>query len=251
MKLIKQMAFKTNVERMNLLTNYLDVNDVKYTVQYVNDEEGNIIIDYVTGKDFLLIVAHYDVIEGSSGANDNASGILVVLELIKKRIVRSVSCRIVFTTMEEQGGKGIEKYIQEYGTQNIYCAINLDSCGWGKYVVLCNRGKRQVIKAQKKVRFSNFMPYGDDAILEDYGVDVISVSTMDNTSYYCFSEIGVFECNGLDVSKELIEEYNKLHIFDTMHCGEKDCIEIVSKQNIRRVTSVILKLLKNYRSILS
>lgn len=244
MKLIKQMAFKTNVERMKLLIEYLDKNDVKYSVQHINSEEGNIIIDFVTKEKYILILAHYDAYEGSSGANDNASGVLAVLQLLEKKIMRKTSCRILFTAMEEKGGKGIEKYIKQFGHHNIYYAINIDSCGWGEHVVLCNRRKGPVFNGIKNSCYSDYLPYGDDAILEDYGINVISISTMDSNAYCCFKEIGYCEYNGLDVSQEIIEKYKNLNIFDTMHCGKNDCIEIVSEQNIRKVVQVVSQLLK-------
>lgn len=95
----------------------------------------------ITDRRVLLICAHYDSImedinnpDGRSpGANDNASGVSVVLELARilfnTKLVDSV--QFVFFSGEEQGLWGSKKYAEEIKQNNVnlHRIINLDMVG--------------------------------------------------------------------------------------------------------------------------
>lgn len=65
----------------------------------------NIIIDFspCLQEKRLLFSAHYDAFRGSPGANDNASGVAVLLGLCHKLRHRRIPVRIVFFDREERG----------------------------------------------------------------------------------------------------------------------------------------------------
>jgi Zn-dependent M28 family amino/carboxypeptidase len=92
-------------------------------------------------KRLVIVCAHYDCIAGESddtytaapGANDNASGVSVILEIA--RIVFNIdledSIQFVFFSGEEQGFWGSESYAR-YANENdvnLYRLINLDMVG--------------------------------------------------------------------------------------------------------------------------
>lgn len=63
----------------------------------------NIIVDLPPGKGAsrLLLTAHYDVVEGTPAANDNASGVAVLLGLCQEMVSPPIPLRIVFFDREE------------------------------------------------------------------------------------------------------------------------------------------------------
>ena len=100
----------------------------------------NIIVDFMSGSAVKrpLFSAHYDVTQGSPGANDNASGVSVLLGLCAtlKRTPRPV--RIVFFDREEAwfrtpflrlGLLGSLYYIWKTGVKDVAFMCNLEFCG--------------------------------------------------------------------------------------------------------------------------
>lgn len=90
----------------------------------------NLILDIpgrVRPAEWVLATAHYDAWFG--GANDDASGVAVVLAsalpLLNAKLDRSV--RLVFFDGEELGMVGAGRYVAEYGTEGVTCVLNADS----------------------------------------------------------------------------------------------------------------------------
>src|SRR5208283_4405448 len=63
----------------------------------------NIIVDFSPGFENkrLIISAHYDVVKGSPGANDNASGVSVLLGLCQELRAIKAPVKIIFFDREE------------------------------------------------------------------------------------------------------------------------------------------------------
>ena len=102
----------------------------------------NIIIDFSTEPDAkqILFTAHYDVVKGSPGANDNASGVAVLLGLCHELRYQKVRVKIVFFDREEAwfrtpvirlGLLGSLFYVLKNNMQNISAVFNLEFCGSG------------------------------------------------------------------------------------------------------------------------
>lgn len=123
----------------------------------------NIIIDFSPGSEEkrLLFSAHYDVVKGSPGANDNASGVSVLLGLCHKLKHARVPVRIVFFDREEAwlrtpilslGLLGSLYYVWKANTQTIAAVYNLEFCGAGDYLGIWPiRGKETNLPAFKQV----------------------------------------------------------------------------------------------------
>ena len=86
-----QLEKKSNIERRVIIEEFLKFNKIAYTTQEVHnqntDEIGyNIILNTGIGQgraQKILIVAHHDIVANAGGANDNSSGVSVLLELAK------------------------------------------------------------------------------------------------------------------------------------------------------------------------
>lgn len=102
----------------------------------------NIIVDFNTnpGSKRLLLSAHYDVVSGSPGANDNASGVAVLLGLCQYLKEEPAPVRIVFFDREESwlripvlhlGLLGSLYYVIKTNLHNVSAVYNLELVGRG------------------------------------------------------------------------------------------------------------------------
>lgn len=100
-------------------------NPVEETYVYDGRTYTNIIVE-ITGKssfgsEIVIVGAHYDTVEGTVGANDNASGVAGILELYrllsKHRFRRTV--RFVAFTLEEP---------PVFGTDSMGSAVHAERC---------------------------------------------------------------------------------------------------------------------------
>jgi hypothetical protein len=84
----------------------------------------------------IIISAHYDTVKDSLGANDDGSGVAVVLAIAKilsNYSFRQNICFIAFSG-EEVGTYGSFTYARDayFKKENIYAVLNLDIVGWAE-----------------------------------------------------------------------------------------------------------------------
>jgi len=103
----------------------------------------NIIVDFSPDPEAkrLLFSAHYDTAKGSPGANDNASGVAVLLGLCHELRHIEAPIRVIFFDREEAwlrtpilrlGLLGSLYYVWKTSLQNIAAVYNLEFCGLGE-----------------------------------------------------------------------------------------------------------------------
>jgi len=85
-----------------------------------------------TGKT-IIVGAHFDTVDNSPGANDNASGTAVVLAVA--RFLADVPCRnspvtIVFFDQEELGLFGSRRYAQQLPPDSVSAVHTIDQVAW-------------------------------------------------------------------------------------------------------------------------
>ena len=85
---VRLISKVNKVERRESLIKILKKNDLKHKIQHEklrNHFVDNIIVTLNSEIKLpkLVIGAHYDNIEGSCGANDNASGVSILIEVAK------------------------------------------------------------------------------------------------------------------------------------------------------------------------
>lgn len=107
----------------------------------------NIIVDFCKEPDSskILFSAHYDKVQGSPGANDDASGVSVLLGLCRELVRTRFPVRIVFFDREEAwfrtpilklGLLGSLYYVFKEKREGIEEVYNLEFCGRGDVVTL-------------------------------------------------------------------------------------------------------------------
>src|SRR3990172_3363184 len=124
---------------------------------------SNIAVDLPPGPGArrLLFSAHYDAVRGSPGANDNASGVAVLLGLCHKLKDGRFPIRAVFFDREEAwlrtpllraGLLGSFHYVWKNGLREVAAVYNLEFCGMGDYLgVWPIRSKEMRLRAFQEV----------------------------------------------------------------------------------------------------
>lgn len=111
--------------------------------------KGRNIIGFKEGKiddEIIALCAHRETTHTTPGANDNASGVSVLLETAKvfhdEKLERSMA--LLFSTGEEGGGFGVEDYLGSYPDEakKFKVAINLDMVGEGSKLRLVEKGRK-------------------------------------------------------------------------------------------------------------
>lgn len=123
METLKSLCEKPGSDnRWHWLRGYLG-DRAQYLTQ---DGNHNIVVPAVSSTGPVRVVAaHYDVVHGSYGYNDNGSGIVAALSLLDSR---PADVEIVFTDNEEVGFLGASAYVAEQ-KREISLGIALDVCG--------------------------------------------------------------------------------------------------------------------------
>jgi hypothetical protein len=107
----------------------------------------NIIVDFLPGQPGRkpLFSAHYDVLKGSPGANDNASGVAVLLGLCNELRHKPKPVRLVFFDREESwlrtpvlslGLLGSLSYVYKTDLRTVDAVYNLEFCGQGDFLAI-------------------------------------------------------------------------------------------------------------------
>lgn len=82
----------------------------------------------------LILAAHYDTVEGSPGADDNASALAVLLEIARRLTHATVSrpVRFIAFCLEEEDLLGSRSYVNHLATtgQSVHGAIVLECVGY-------------------------------------------------------------------------------------------------------------------------
>lgn len=250
MKYVERIAKVGRDERITAIKSILEENGISYLVQKekVGEHEiENIIVSLNPTDRRLVIGAHWDSVEGSSGANDNASGCSVVLHLIEVLRNTDKSIDFVFFDREECEDHGSTGYIQATGAEKIAAMINLDIVGTGKRIVVSDKGNvdnAAFLGAMNKENIDKhevttvlFLPNGDDDRFVEANIPNISVCTIEDSDLDFFIYLGEKLGMGKPLDQEDEERFMKLDILSTMHLGENDNIFCLKQESIDMVAN--------------
>ena len=139
MKYVKLLEGKDDLERKNTIIDVLNRKGYNHKLEKYNfsgQTKDNIIISLGRGKKEILIVTHYDVVEKSPGANDNASTIAVIFDLLKKLKNYDPINKIKFIIFgdEEKDCIGSRAYIKKHSIKNIIAVYNMELVGYGNMI---------------------------------------------------------------------------------------------------------------------
>ena len=191
---------KTHLGRSEFIKNQLHTIGVGYVAAPFNHivvikkdttmtKGENIIVRVGTGTKRIVVGAHYDAFADSPGANDNGSGVAVLLSLIKQLqdVEWNYSVDFCFFDQEEAGFLGSYYYIKQFVfSQRHFAMVNLDIEGTGEEVYVGPVGNnnrtimRYVHEAEQKTGFpfveSAEFPASDHVSFEKFNLQDIAIS---------------------------------------------------------------------------
>lgn len=153
------------------------------------------VIGYVKGsqkpEQFIVITAHYDHLGSLGnvyfpGANDNASGVSMLLELAQHISQNPLACSVAFIAFgaEEMGLRGSWHYVQRpvFPLQQISFLINLDMVGTGEEGITVVNGKvyEEAYELLQAIDLK-----------QQYVADIQARGTAANSDHYFFSAMGI------------------------------------------------------------
>jgi aminopeptidase YwaD len=169
-----------------------------------------------TSDEIIIVGAHYDSVESSPGASDNASGTAVLLEIA--RVLENVSTdkelRFLFFGAEELGLFGSEKYVSEMTKKEIKhteAMLNLDMVGSadaGPLTMFTVDGFSNTVtntaKAIQKIPLE-FTDRSDHAPFHNAGIDAALFSYFPSEEWYHSPQDKIDQ-----ISKERLDEVANL-----------------------------------------
>ena len=133
LNLIRELDGKLNYERLEIIIRELEKLDVPYET-HTYTTGTNLIVDIGNATKKIGISSHFDKVQKSAGANDNASAIAVCLDIIKKfkeADRHDLNLRVFFCDQEETGLKGSAAYVKERGIKDLVGLMNMEMVGMG------------------------------------------------------------------------------------------------------------------------
>lgn len=249
MKYIEKIAKINQAERKQAIIDILNEMGVKFILQNARIDEHsveNIVVSCNPSNARLVIGAHFDSVDGSTGANDNASGCSVLIHLIELLNNTKHSIDFVFFDREECEDHGSEAYLRIVGKENISAMINLDMCGYGKTIVVSHKGNinnnafydtmnKQTLD-KHAVTTVDFLPNGDDDRFDKCNIPNISVCTLGDNDIEFFVYLGTLLKEGKQPTMDDQQRFLSLDIISTMHLGKNDSIHCCNQFVIDKVT---------------
>ena len=259
---VKFIANKDINKRRYSLLQILDNNNIEYTLTNRKIGENyvkNIIVNFNNNGKKIVIGAHYDNLEGSIGANDNITGVVILIEVIKyikeKHIDKNIE--IVFFDREEYADRGSEQYIKEISKENIQAMINVDTCGFGDTIIVGTENNIQKMYDLKilnenildkdYIQTIKINPGSDDRSFEDENIPNIHIQVVPKEDLEIIKQIIDYTIKGDDIPQHIKD--TKLKFMDTIHNGKYDTLDIVEEKPMKLVLNLILDIIENIKKI--
>lgn len=196
----------------------------------------NVVVSFREGKPRMVIGAHYDSVQGSSGANDNTASVCVLLALLEglKDRPPTFPLDVVFFDLEEGALAGSQAYIDRFGADTIAGMINLDVCGVGDTILVAPAAQLTgTILAgpitavantnQHPVQILELLPSGDEVSFLNAGIPALTVAVLPHDEVPLLKEAMTKLMQG--------EQPERMPpILETMHNGPRDSIAVIEPQ---------------------
>lgn len=196
-------------------------------LRYESDDNA---VNLVVGdpeNSLVTICAHYDVVPGSMGYNDNGSSCAVLIGLCERHVGDPNFC-FVFLGREESGFYGSALHFSKYRP---HLTINLDVIGDGENIVFHNNAVEGPLRYPLNAMLEQMalergairtdrLPVCDTDMIIHHGLDVITFSAFPDKDADYIRKTGHLACS---------------EVIKYMHCGVYDDLEYVSLETMEKV----------------
>ena len=199
----------------------------------------------------LLFCAHYDAVAGSSGANDNAASVCILIDLAKELRERQIPAHFAFFDAEECKQAGSRLYVSSMDKSLISGVVNLDLCGYGDTLVVYGKGheKKAPVRAfcQKEilekynVQIMRYLPKSDDASFSGSRLPVLSMSVVPYWDIQYLKALATYGGGFLGRPPEYELRLGQMEGAATTHGGSKDAVEYVETETMEKVFQYLLE----------
>lgn len=196
-----------------------------------------------------LLMAHYDAHPGSTGANDNAAGVSILIALAAAIKEQNIPADIAFMDGEENGHTGAKLYNEQRTGKNSV-VVNLDMCGYGDTLAVYARGSENRSGARvfcDKERLAAhggmlvpYMPEGDDVCFTTRQQPVLSIAMMPRWDTKYLEAMAAQGSGILGRTPEFQMMTGQMEVATTMHGGSRDDIKYVQTEAMQRVYEYLL-----------
>jgi aminopeptidase YwaD len=218
---------------------------VLYREQIEDHYPENIIVRLGHATPRLVLGAHYDSVPGSTGANDNAASVAILLSLLRgyRRLPPRLPCDIAFFDLEETGSWGSRAYVRRSAAEQTLAMINLDVCGVGNTILLGPRkniedwplqAAVQLAMQQQAIPFGivDQLPPGDDQSFEAAGIPNLSVTILPYEDVPLLLE-------AVPAMRQLRRAERMPATAETIHNGPRDSIAVIEEAAMQTVLECI------------
>lgn len=218
----------------------------------------NICVPFGKSRNKIVVGAHVDVVEGSSGMNDNLSSVAILIVLLREIVKWNTthSIEVVFFDEEERGRKGSKLYALRE-KDKVSFMINLDVCGYGEKIVYTYNNEPVLInelvkKVERNLEIVKLeaLPESDDWSFNEQGLTSISIALLPQEDIdilkKCINLSELFL--NIEKRKKVFEE---LTIVKTTHGNSLDNIQVIQYKNMCKVFEFLKMLLHEWESIVS
>ncbi|MEY8309694.1 M28 family peptidase [Erysipelotrichaceae bacterium 51-3] len=239
--------------RRNAILDCLKEKAIDFKLQE-NEQATNIIAGkLIPDGNTPILCAHYDVLSGSSGANDNLSSVSILIHLLQ----RQPGLQALFTDGEETGHTGAALFQKNWKEQfpglQPLAVIVLDTCGVGNTeTIRIRKGKfsapfRRMMERRMKKKYHlhplSSLPESDEKVLADLGAPTMLISMMPEDDVRQLESAGNYYGPLLSAAAEYRQMMENLEVMQTIHGGVLDKPEILQEQAMENVLNHLLETL--------
>jgi hypothetical protein len=252
---LRRVAIADQTARRNALLMLLREIDAPFTLarQYLGPHRPeNIIVRFQESVGPRLVVgAHYDSVPGSSGANDNGAGVVILLHWLRVALARppSIPLEVVFFDLEERGQVGSRAYLEQVGADSVLAMINLDICSVGDTLLVAPRHHVEQGPLHQPLQHAasagacpyqvgDLLPPGDDLTFEQAAIPNISVCMLPWQDREAVLETAQAIHQGRWPS-------DLPTIWETMHNGRRDSLQTIEAPAMQQLFTWLTEILKH------
>ncbi len=152
-----------NIDRKKIIIAILESEDIPYSIITLDSADHIVVFprNLVNVEQSNVLLAHYDRVNETPGANDNSASVFYLLYHAKRLNGQAHSTIIIFTDREEignaesvtaQGSYALGRYLKSKNIQNLNFYV-FDMCGIGNTILLGTAGEN-LIKDHYKENYS-------------------------------------------------------------------------------------------------